>query len=278
MPSTPPPKPAPRSGAGAFTLLAVLAFLALAAFLLMRREPAGPLPSPPPVAAASPMPVASPPAAAESPAAGFPMPDASPATMEASPTAPVAAGEPEPAAGGGTRPRRRAPASPAPGPRVADAGGMSTRLPAAPPPVPAGGRRFVLGTTVVESAKGVPRNLPGFDAAGVGVKRAPEVTGRVVLEMDPPQVRPGVDYTVKVWLANDGDKDIPVQAVKVTTIEDGRTIARNPPPGARSVKPKQRALVHEFSGVWREAARAWAMEVTVTSERQDVYRNRLSWE
>ena len=273
MPSPPPPKPASRSGAGAFTLLAVLAFLALAAFLLMRREPAEP--SLPPVAEASPRPAASPSAVDASPLAEFPLPDASPGMADASP---AASPEPEPAAAGGTRPRRRPPASPAPAPRLAEARGTSSRLPAAPPPAPPSGRRFVLGTTVVESAKGVPRNLPGFDAAGVGVKRAPEVSGRVVLEMDPPQVRPGVDYTVKVYLVNDGDKAIPVQAVSVTTVEDGKTVARNPRPGARSVKPRQRALVHEFSGVWREAARSWAMEVTVTSERQDFYRNRLSWE
>jgi hypothetical protein len=274
MPTTSPQKPAPRrSGAGAFTLLAVLAFLALAAFLLMRREPPAPPPaSPAPLAAASPTTVESPPVFAESP-----LPEASPSLAEASPAAPPA--EPPAVAEGAARPRRRPPPPPAAGPRVADAGAMSTRLP--PPPAPAapvGGRRFVLGATVVESAKAVPRNLPGFDAAGVGVKRAPEVSGRVVLEMDPPQVRPGVDYTVKVWLANDGDKDISVQAVKVTTVEDGKTVARSPAPGARSVKPKQRALVHEFSGVWREAARSWATEVTVTSGRQDVYRNRLSWE
>jgi hypothetical protein len=44
------------------------------------------------------------------------------------------------------------------------------------------------------------------------------------------------------------------------------------------VKPKQRALLHETEGVWREAARTWTMEVTVTSGREDVYRNRLSWQ
>jgi len=124
-------------------------------------------------------------------------------------------------------------------------------------------------------ARLVRAGLPG----GVGVKRAPEVNGRVVLEMDPPQVRPGVDYTVKVYLANDGNKDIPVQEVKISTVETGKSAAsRTMAPLTRSVKPQQRALLHEASGVWREAARSWSMDVVVTSTRQDVYRNRLHWE
>ena len=273
MPTPTPQRPAPRrGGASAVTLLAVLAFVALAAFLVMRREPSAPAPPAPPMAAASPSPITPPTPILESP-----LPGESPAMADGALPSPPASAEPEPEpAAGGTRPRRRPASPPA---RVADAGPLSTRLPpVVPVPPPSSGRRFVLGTTVVESAKSVPRVLPGFEASDVGVKRAPEVSGRVVLEMSPPQVRPGVDYTVKVYLANDGDKDIPVQAVKVTTIEDGKTVARSPAPGARSVKPKQRALVHEFSGVWREAARSWATEVTVTSQRQDVYRNRLSWE
>ena len=112
----------------------------------------------------------------------------------------------------------------------------------------------------------------------MGVKRAPQVSGRVVLEMDPPQMRPGVDYTVKVYLANDGDRDIEVQGLTLLTIENGKTTSRKPASAARTVKPKQRALVHELAGVWREAARTWAMEATVTSARQDVYKNSLSWE
>ncbi len=122
------------------------------------------------------------------------------------------------------------------------------------------------------------RDLKGFEPGGVGVKRAPEVNGRVELEMDPPQVRPGVDYTVKVYLANDGAKDIPVQEVKVSTVETGKSASRTTAPLARTVKPQQRALLHEVSGVWREAARSWTMDVVVTSGRQDVYRNRLHWE
>jgi len=199
---------------------------------------------------------------------------------ESSPAAAPDAGAASPAAGA-PRPRRRPGGSAATGPRTADAGSaVNNRLPPPPPPPApaAGGRRFVLGASTVESLKPVARDIAGFDAAGVGVKRAPQVNGRVVLEMDPPEMRPGVDYTVKVYLANDGDREIDVQGLTLVTVENGKTTSRTPPPAARTVKPKQRALVHEIAGVWREAARTWAMEATVTSSRQDVYKNRLSWQ
>ena len=274
MPSTPPRAPR-RSGAGAFTLLAVLAFVALAAFLLMRGETPPVAESPP--ATAAPAPSLAPPSEPPPSPAVEPIVEASP---EIPPAAAPGAGAASPPAGE-PRPRRRPAGSAASGTRAADAGaGVNTRLPPPPPPAPpaAGGRRFLLGASTVESLKPVARDLAGFDAAGVGVKRAPQVNGRVVLEMDPPEMRPGVDYTVRVYLANDGDRDIAVQGLTLVTVENGKTISRTPPPAARTVKPKQRALVHEFAGVWREAARTWAMEATVTSARQDVYKNRLSWQ
>jgi hypothetical protein len=152
------------------------------------------------------------------------------------------------------------------------------QVPALQPPAGAAPRRFVLDRTTVESLKPVERQIEGFEAGDVGVKRAPEVNGRVELEMNPAQVRPGVDYTVKVYLANDGDKDIPVQEVRVATMENGKSASWPLPVRARSVRPKQRVLLHEVAGVWRENARSWTMDVFVTSSRKDVYRNRLRWE
>jgi hypothetical protein len=96
--------------------------------------------------------------------------------------------------------------------------------------------------------------------------------------MDPKTVRPGADYTVRVYFANDGGKDIPVQEMKVSTVENGQSASRALTPRARNVKPKERVLLGEVDGVWRENARTWAMDVVVTSSRQDVYRNRLRWE
>jgi hypothetical protein len=161
---------------------------------------------------------------------------------------------------------------------MADSGALPRGGTTLPPPSGTAPRRFVLGTTSIESLKPVVRDVKGFESDNVGVKRAPEVNGRLELEMDPATMRPGVDYTVKVYFANDGGKDIPVQEMKVVTVENGKTAARVLTPRARTVKPKQRVLLSEVEGVWRESARTWAMDVVVTSTRQDVYRNRLHWE
>jgi hypothetical protein len=254
-------------------LLAVLAFVILAAVIL-RREPGKVAEAPP----ASPVP---PPTTTTTTLASPPL-IAPPSTEPAAPAASAEptttpAETPPPSKPGRTARRGAAPASG--GTRVAETDPMSGRVgstsvsPSGPSP-----RRFVLGTTSIESLKPVVRDIKGFEVGDVGVKRAPEVNGRVVLEMDPPQVRPGVDYTVKVYLANDGNKDIPVQEVKISTVETGKSASRTMAPLTRSVKPQQRALLHEASGVWREAARSWSMDVVVTSTRQDVYRNRLNWE
>jgi hypothetical protein len=160
----------------------------------------------------------------------------------------------------------------------ADSGLPAPRAPGALPPAGTSPRRFVLGTTSIESLKPVVSDIKGFEKDNVGVKRAPEVNGRVELEMDPATVRPGVDYTVKVYLANDGGKDIPVEGLKVSTVENGKSASRAVTPAVRNVRPKQRVLLSEVSGVWREAAKSWTMDVVVTSGRQDVYRNRLRWE
>jgi hypothetical protein len=257
---------------GLVGLLAVLAFVVLAAVIVTRRAPdrAADVPAPPPTAAATP-------ALAPSDAPPSTETQAPPASADPSAESPAPPAE-SPAAGRPSRPRRAGASPAAGGARVASADVPGRRLPGAPLPGGPAPRRFVLGTTSIESLKPVARNIAGFEAGGVGVKRAPEVNGRVELEMDPPQVRPGVDYKVKVYLANDGDKDIPVSEVKIETVENGKSASRKAPSRTRSVKPKQRLLLHEVEGVWRESARSWAMDVVVTSSRQDVYRNRLRWE
>jgi hypothetical protein len=272
--STPPPgRPGapPRRGIGGLVgLLAVLAFVILAAVILTRRAPDQAAPAPP---------AASAPAPATTLAAASPSPEAPPSTEPAAavavasapPVAPTAATP----AGGKPRAPRRGGSTGAGGTRTADAG---SRLPAPPPPSGTAPRRFVLGTTSLESLKPVGRDLKGFEPDNVGVKRAPEVNGSVELEMDPQTVRPGVDYKVKVYFRNDGGKDIPVQEMKVQTVENGKSASRTLTPRARNVKPNERVLLSEVEGVWRESARTWAMDVVVTSTRQDVYRNRLRWE
>src|SRR5688572_11282814 len=194
----------------------------------------------------------------------LPSPSASPSlepTPEPSPETPAS---PAPA----RRPRRPAPSPAATAPAAA------ATAPAAPPPA---GRPFVLGTTVVESLKPTTPEVPGFEPSGLGVKRAPEVPGRVDFEVNPSAVKAGDAYAVKVYLVNDGGKPIAIDGLSVAMVADGKRSARAMPPRARNVAPKERALLAELPGVWQDGLGTWALEVAITSKRQDRYSNTLNW-
>ena len=195
-----------------------------------------------------------------------PSPSASP-SLEPSP-------EPSPSEPAASAARRGAPHRVAPSPAPATAAAPA----ATPPPAPMRpGRPFVLGKTVVESLKPATSEVPGFDTAGLGVKRAPEVPGRVDFEVNPSAVKAGDAYAVKVYLVNDGGKAIAVDALSVAMVADGKRSARAMPPRARNVAPKERALLAELPGVWQDGLGTWALEVAVTSKRQDRYTNTLNW-
>jgi IPT/TIG domain-containing protein len=194
------------------------------------------------------------------------------ATVSAEPERVPAAGAP------GKAPRPRTPkATPAPV-VVADAPPpQALPPPAAPPVVPPAQRRFVLERTNVESTKRVRADLEGFDTAGVDVKRAPDVVGRVDFEVTPPQVKPGDRFTVNVYLINDGRKDIRLKDMFVATSVNGRLVSGPADPHAREVGPKKKVVIGSFSDVWRDTIATWAMDVTVTSDRGDVYKNQVIW-
>jgi hypothetical protein len=128
---------------------------------------------------------------------------------------------------------------------------------------------------VNESLKGAKGSLPGFDSSGVGVRRAPEVIGHLDIEMTPEEVRPGESYAVRIFLANEGRKSIQLNALNVAVVADGKRSARSMAPRTREIAPRERVLITELPGVWREGLESWAVEVNATSTRQDSYRNAL---
>ena len=150
--------------------------------------------------------------------------------------------------------------------------------PAPPEPVlPPAARRFVPERTAVQSNKRISGGLEGFDNSSVDMKRAPEVVGRVYFEVTPQQVKPGNPYTVKVLLVNDGVKPIHIKQMFVVTSVNGRLSSGPMPAAASDVGPKQRAAIGNFSDVWRDTTANWAMDVTVTSDKGDVYKNQIVW-
>jgi hypothetical protein len=199
-----------------------------------------------------------------------PAPEAPPVALP-SPSLPALA-EPAPVAVEAPR-RRAARTRPSPVAVASIAPAPPPSLPA-PPPLPPP-RRFVQGQTVIENLKGVKASVPGFDSSGVGVRRAPEVPGHLDVEMTPEEVRPGESYAVRIFLANDGRKTIQLNSLNVAVVADGKRSARGLSPRTREIAPRERVLLAELPGVWKEGLESWSVEVNATSNKQDSYRNHL---
>jgi hypothetical protein len=205
-----------------------------------------------------------------------PVPEATPEPVVVA-AAPPQAAAPAPAPARTPRPVRPAPvATPAP---------PAVTLAAEPPPAPAEPvvtlaplpRRFLLDRTAAESRKRVSGGLAGFDSTSVDLKRAPDVLGRVWFDVSPGQVKPGDRYTVNVFLINDGAKAIGIKQVFVATSVNGRLSSSPMVSQSDQVAPKARVLLGALSDVWRDSTTAWAMDVTVTTDRGDVYKNQIVW-
>jgi len=152
------------------------------------------------------------------------------------------------------------------------------RAPApAPEPAVSLKREFVFDRAAVESNKRAAGGLAGFDTSTVNLKRAPDVAGRIDFEVVPPHVKTGDRYTVKAFLINDGPKPIRIKEMFVATTLNGSLSAGPVAPRLRDVGPRQRESIGVFSDVWKDGVGAWAMDVTVTSERGDVYKNQVAW-
>jgi hypothetical protein len=178
-----------------------------------------------------------------------------------------------PAATPRPRPARATPAPAAPAPALAPG-----PPPVAPPPLlPPAQRRFVLERTAVESNKRASGGLDGFEAESVDLKRAPDVLGRVDFDVQPAQIKPGDRYTVNVYLINDGKKDIRLKDMFVATSVNGRLTSGPASPRTRDVPPKRKTVIASFSDTWKDTIATWAMDVTVTSDRGDVYKNQIVW-
>lgn len=167
--------------------------------------------------------------------------------------------------------------APAPPPAVHAAAEPVKPPPAAEPVVASSPHTFVLERSAAVNNKRAGSSLAGFDAAGVDLKRAPEVPGRVDFEIMPSRVKAGDRYTVTAFLINDGSKAMRIKEMFVATTRNGQLSAAPVPPKNREVNPRQRQVIGVFSDVWSADVVAWTMDVTVTSDRSDVYKNQVTW-
>jgi IPT/TIG domain-containing protein len=224
-----------------------------------------------------------------------PLPAAGPATPVAAPTVAAAPATPAPTSAPTTaapvvaavsapaKPAAAAPRRAAPPPTAAAAPPTAPPLapprvePPAPEPPLAPRREFVLERTAAESHKKANSGLAGFDAAEVDLKRAPSVPGRIDFEVAPARVKPGDHYSVTAYLINDGGKPIRIKEMFVATNVNGVLSAGRIPPRLQEVAPKKREVIGVFSNIWRDNVATWAFDITLTSDREDVYKNQVIW-
>jgi pSer/pThr/pTyr-binding forkhead associated (FHA) protein len=134
-------------------------------------------------------------------------------------------------------------------------------------------KRFAAGRTSILSAK-ARTDVSGFESADVQVADAP---GRIDFEATPAGVKPGDTYAVKVYFANESRKPIKVKSLSVSTTTNGARSGGPATPRAREIAPGQRILVGEVNGAWKDGTTSWSTDVVLVSERNDSYRNQVSW-
>jgi hypothetical protein len=137
-------------------------------------------------------------------------------------------------------------------------------------------RRLVAGKTVIatQRARG---ELQGFDSSDVKQQKVPDFVGRIEFETVPASPTPGQEFSVRVYLINEGKKAVRLKAVSLVTTANGAKTPASLTPLVREVATAQRALVAELHGVWGSDVESWSLEAVVTSDRDETGTSRLSW-
>ncbi len=141
-------------------------------------------------------------------------------------------------------------------------------------------KSFVPGRTEAKAPQA--GGLVGFeDTAGVQVKSGTQgagLPGNIVFEATPRVPKAGEAFKVVVYLSNEGSQPIPLTSMTVATTVDGRTQRGAIPPATATGAPGQRSLVFQVAGqVWKEGTQSWSMEIVLTTQRNETYRNTLTW-
>jgi serine/threonine protein kinase len=146
------------------------------------------------------------------------------------------------------------------------------------------GKSFVAAKTQAQSVetRSGTAGPDGFDNTDKNVvakkgSQAAELPGKILFDVDPETVKPGENYTVKVYLMNEGNAPIQVREMLVTPRINGKGVTAPVPPQVKDVAPKQKALLMSSRDVWKEDTTSWSMEVTVSTVRGESYKNQVIW-
>jgi serine/threonine protein kinase len=135
-------------------------------------------------------------------------------------------------------------------------------------------KSFVSGETVTRSG-GQKKGPAGFDTEDVNVN--PDFLCRIRFDPTPAAVRVGENYSLKIFLLNDGDKTIKIRDLALTTTTNGVRATRPATPPTREVSGRQALLLVDVTGVWEEGVTSWNLEASISSPKGDVCRNQVAW-
>ncbi len=150
---------------------------------------------------------------------------------------------------------------------------------------PGGGpvKSFVQGRTEKKAAQAQAAGPAGFeDTAGVTVKQGTqgaELPGTIAFEATPQVPKAGEAFRVAVVFSNEGAQPIPLAKLNVATTLDGRPQRGDVPLGIAMAAPGQKSIVYQTPAgmVWKDTTQSWSMEIVLTTQRGETYRNTLTW-
>ncbi|HWX24883.1 MAG TPA: protein kinase, partial [Vicinamibacteria bacterium] len=147
---------------------------------------------------------------------------------------------------------------------------------------PAAAHSFVPAKTQASAADTrAEAGIPGFEqTAGVTAKQATQAAqlpGQIVFDVQPPSVKPGETYKVRVFLQNEGNAPIQIQSLMVTTSINGKRSSNPVPPLTKTAAPQQKAPLLEIGDLWKEDTTSWSLEVKLTTTRDETYKSQLTW-
>ena len=145
------------------------------------------------------------------------------------------------------------------------------------------GKTFVPSRTQaqsVETRKG-GAGPDGFETDTTVVAKkgsqAADLPGKILFEIEPEAVKPGENYTVKVYLLNEGHAPIQITQMLMNPRINGHGVSAPVTAQTKDVAPGAKALLMSSRDLWREDTSSWSMEVTVTTARGETYKNQVTW-
>jgi hypothetical protein len=139
-------------------------------------------------------------------------------------------------------------------------------------------RRFVGGRTRVQTEKAQGGGLAGFETGDADLRKAPDFQGRIEFEMSPAGgIAAGDAWTLRIFVINDGKKDIEIRGVSAVTEVNGSGGGGTVTARTKDVPTQRRLLVGELSGTWVDGTESWSTQVTVTANKGDSLSASVTW-